>query len=353
MVDDTIARAGPAKTQRSSEAPRVALITGVTGQDGSYLAEQLIAEGVRVVGTTRSLRATASPPVDPSAVTLVEWDMVDAARFAALLAAYRPTHVYNLAAFSSGEYMDRQPAAVTEINGLAVVRILEAIRQTGAPIRFCQASSSEVFAGSGLSPQSEGTPRVPRSVYGAAKILGDNVIRLYRDKYGMFCCSAFLFNHESPRRGEGFVTRKVVRAAARIKAGLQDTLLLGDLGAARDWGFAGDYVRAMTLMLDAARPVDYVVATGIAHTVADLCERAFTAVSLDYRDHVVVDPGFVRPPEAAPILGDARRLRQELGWVPSMSFDALIAMMIEAELHRVRATDAAIPRGAAPSATKG
>jgi len=325
----------------SKELRRVALITGVAGQDGSYLAEQLLREGVPVVGTTRNLQATAPRVAEllPSAIELVEWDMLDAARFAALLDTHQPTEIYNLAAFSSGEHMDRHPAAVTEINGLAVVKMLEAIRQSGAPIRFCQASSSEVFAGTGISPQSETTPRVPRSVYGAAKILADNMVKLYRDKYGLFSCSAILFNHESPRRGESFVTRKVVRAAALIRMGLQDKLLLGDLRAARDWGFAGDYVRAMTLMLCATKPADYVIATGIPNTVADLCERAFAAVSLDYRDHVVVDPNFVRPPEAAPILGDASLARQELGWTTTISFDALVDMMVEAEMCAVNAGD--------------
>lgn len=318
---------------------RVALITGITGQDGSYLAEHLGRQGVRVVGTTRSQEATRSRlPSALQDVDIVQWDLLDKARFSAILDQYSPTEVYNFAAFTSGEHMDRNPEAVTEINGLAVVRMLDAIRQNGAPIRFCQASSSEVFAGSCFSAQSETTPKVPRSVYGAAKIFADNIIKLYRDRYGLFCCSAFLFNHESPRRGDGFVTRKIVRAAVQIRQGSQEKLRLGDLRAARDWGFAGDYVRAMALMLCAAEPEDYVIATGIAHTVADFCERAFTAVSLDYRDHVVIDPAFVRPVEAASIIGDTSKALRQLGWAPTTSFDELVNMMVVAEMDSAKRT---------------
>lgn len=323
------------RRDEKNKAERVALITGITGQDGSYLAEYLTERGIRVVGTTRQLGAAAGglPAHLSEKVAIENWDLTDKDRFSELLDRYRPTEVYNYAAFSSGEHMDRNPEAVVEINGLAVVRMLEAIRQTGSPIRFCQASSSEVFAGAAASPQSESSPRVPRSVYGAAKILADNVVALYRAKYDMFCCSAFLFNHESPRRGEGFVTKKVVRAAVAIKAGSKEKLMLGNLAAARDWGYAGDYVRAMAMMLEVEKPDDYVVATGMAHTVADLCERAFGAVSLDYRDHVEVDPRFFRPTEPAPIIGDATRARLALGWTPSTSFDELIEIMVQAELH--------------------
>ncbi len=318
----------------------VVLITGVSGQDGSYLAEYTAARGARVIGTTRDLGATPRLPGTLStAIELVEWDLMDKHHFSTILDRYRPTKVYNFAAFSSGEHMDLNPEAVIEINGLAVIKMLDAIKLSGAPVRFCQASSSEVFAGTGISPQSEATPRVPRSVYGAAKILADNTIKLYREKYGLFCCSAFLFNHESPRRGEGFVTKKVVRAAVQIKAGRQKKISLGNLSAARDWGFAGDYVRAMALMLKAAVPTDYVVATGVAHTVANLCERAFGALSLNYRDYVEVNPAFFRPTEAAPIVGDASRVRQELGWEPTTSFVELVEMMVDAELRADRASD--------------
>jgi GDPmannose 4,6-dehydratase len=320
----------------STNTQRVALITGITGQDGTYLAECLSTRGYRVIGTTRNLRSTADAIASDlsKSIELTEWDLIDKDRFSGILELYNPTEIYNFAAFSSGEHMDRDPEAVTEINGLAVIKMLDAIKQSGAPIRFCQASSSEVFAGTSLSPQSEETPRVPRSVYGAAKILADNIVKLYREKYGLFCCSAFLFNHESPLRGEGFVTTKVVRAAVQIKAGRQDKLLLGNLSAARDWGFAGDYVRAMALMLDALNPADYVIATGKAHTVADLCAHAFTALSLDYRDHVETDPRFYRPNEPAPIIGDASRARTALGWSPTTSFEELVKMMVDAETVR-------------------
>lgn len=317
-------------------AQRVALITGVTGQDGSYLAEQLIDRGYRVVGTTRSI-GTVPPPLPgtlSATVDLIEWDLIDKTRFADILDRHRPDKIFNFAAFSSGEQMDTNPEGVTDINGVAVLRILEAIRQSGAAIRFCQASSSEVFAGTTVSPQSEATPRVPRSIYGAAKILADSFVKLYREKYGLFCCSAFLFNHESPRRGEGFVTTKVVRAAVQIKAGRQDRLWLGNLTAARDWGFAGDYVRAMALMLDAPEPRDCVIATGEAHSVAELCRVAFGAVSLDYRDYVQIDPRFYRPNEPTPIIGDASLARLTLGWTPTISFDQLIRTMVDAELAR-------------------
>ncbi len=313
----------------------VALITGITGQDGYYLAKELLAQGMRVVGTTREMAGARSRLEDlADRVALVAWDLVDAARFERILQTVRPTHVFNLAAFTSGEFMDRDPQAVTDINGVAVLRMLEAIRSADPAIRFVQASSSEVFAQSGVSPQNELTAKVPRSVYGAAKIFADNIIALYRQKYGLFCCSAFLFNHESPRRGDGFVTTKVVRAAVAIKAGEQENLLLGNLSAARDWGYAGDYMRAMELMALAPEPADYAIATGTAHTVAELCARAFAAVGLDHRDHVEVDPRFYRPTEPAPIVGDARLARERLGWQPETSFDALIAMMVEAELSR-------------------
>ncbi|MBN8816731.1 MAG: GDP-mannose 4,6-dehydratase [Sphingomonas sp.] len=313
---------------------RTALITGITGQDASYLAEYLVGRGVTVVGTTRDVAGAASqmPPALAEQVTIVEWDLIDKERFVALLTDHRPTEIYNFAAFSSGQYMDRDPERVVDINGVAVVRMLEAIRSIDPSIRFCQASSSEVFAGSGISPQSENTPFVPRSVYGAAKILADNAVKLYREKYGVFCCSAYLFNHESPRRGDGFVTTKIVRAAVAIKSGRQTTLALGNLAAARDWGFAGDYVRAMALMLEAERPSDYVVASGATHTVAEFCDRAFGAVGLDYRDHVVVDPAFFRPVEAMQIVGDPTRAHADLGWAPTTTFPALVDMMIAAEL---------------------
>lgn len=319
-------------------AHKTALITGVSGQDGSYLAEYLLAKGVRVVGTAREGAAAAArlPAALSEAIAVEPWDLIDKPRFADLLAQYRPNQIYNLAAFSSGEHMDRHPERVCDINGIAVLRMLEAIRAHDPAIRFCQASSSEVFAGAAISPQSEATPRQPRSIYGAAKILADQVIVLHRQKYGLFCCSAFLFNHESPRRGAGFVTTKIVRAAVAISQGRQDKLLLGNLAALRDWGFAGDYVRAMALMLEADQPADYVIATGQVHTVADFCDHAFRAVDLDYRDFVEVHPDFYRPVEATTIIGDTTRVRAALDWQPQVSLPELVVAMVDAEREASR-----------------
>jgi GDPmannose 4,6-dehydratase len=310
---------------------KTALITGISGQDGYYLACDLLEAGFRVVGTTRSLNAAQkSLGKDLSSrVELVDWDLVDHARLIDILLRYTPGQIYNLAALSSGEFMDRNPALVTDVNGVSVLRMLEAIRQTDPSVKFCQASSSEVFAASGVSPQDERTPRMPRSVYGAAKIYADNIIALYRSKYDLFACSAFLFNHESPRRGEGFVTQKIVQAAVRIKRGEQSKLPLGNLRAARDWGFAGDYMRAMRLMLNAKAPRDYIVATGRAHTVEELCDLAFGIVGLDYRDHIEVDARHYRATEPAPIIGNNERVRADLGWQPRISFKEMIEMMIE------------------------
>lgn len=306
------------------------LITGITGQDGFYLASELIADGVRVIGTTRKLDGAAKKLGELARqIELAAWDLVDQNRFAELLKEYKPTRIYNLAAFTSGEFMDKNPERVTDINGVAVLRMLEVVRSTDPAVRFCQASSSEVFAASGVSPQDEDTPRIPRSIYGAAKVYADTVVRLYREKYGLFACSAFLFNHESPRRDEGFVTQKIVRAAVRIKRSRQLKLPLGNLTAARDWGFAGDFTRAMQLMLASDVPRDYVIATGQTHTVEELCELAFGLLGLDFRNHVEVDARHYRADEPAPIVGNAKRARTDLGWSPQVSFSDMIAMMIE------------------------
>jgi GDPmannose 4,6-dehydratase len=306
------------------------LVTGITGQDGFYLASALAVAGVRVIGSTRELGGAATRLGELSAkVELVEWDLESSDRFVEILREHAPQQIYNLAAFTSGEFMDRESERVTNVNGVAVLRMLEGIRATDPTIRFCQASSSEVFAASGVSPQDEETPRVPRSIYGAAKVFGDTAVRLYREKYGLFACSAFLFNHESPRRDEGFVTQKVVRAAVRIKLNRQSKLLLGNLAAARDWGFAGDFTKAMQLMLASDTPRDYVIATGQTHTVRELCESAFGTLGLDYREYVEVDARHYRADEPAPMVGDARRARSELNWSPRVSFSEMIAMMID------------------------
>jgi GDPmannose 4,6-dehydratase len=311
-----------------------ALITGVSGQDGYYLAKHLLELGIIVVGTTRNI-ADARLQLGEDLgrrIQFTEWDLRDREQFAELLSKYRPSQIYNLAALSSGEFMDKNPEIVTDVNGVAVLRILECIKDAGFPLRFCQASSSEVFAGSTISPQEETTPRVPRSVYGAAKIFADNTIRLYRQKYDLFACSAILFNHESPRRGVGFVTRKVVQSAVKIKLGSTEKLKMGNLAATRDWGFAGDYVRAMKMMLDASVPQDYVIATGKTHSVADLCEIAFSHLGLDYRDHVQIAENHFRDAEALDIVGNCKLANQDLGWQAGTSFRELIAMMVDQEL---------------------
>jgi GDPmannose 4,6-dehydratase len=316
-----------------------ALVTGVTGQDGSYLAEQLLAEGWRVVGTVRALPHGPGclPPAAAARVELVALDLLDPAAIAEALRRHRPDEVYNLAAHSSGEGMWDDAPAIGALNGLAVAHLLEAIRRSGAPIRFCQASSSELFGEPAESPQTEGTPFRPRSPYGAAKLYAHTLVGIYRRRHGLFACSAILFNHESPRRGPGFVTRKVTRAAARIKLGLERELRLGNLEARRDWGFAGDAVRAMRLMLRAERADDYVVATGEPHAVRDLCACAFSHLGLDWRAHVREDPGAFRPGEALPLVGDAGRARRVLGWRPAVGFEELVRGMVDADLEALRA----------------
>jgi GDPmannose 4,6-dehydratase len=307
-----------------------ALVTGITGQDGFYLTSALETAGMRVIGSTRNLKGAESRLGELSTkVELVEWNLDSSDRFIEILAEYAPSQIYNLAAFTSGEFMDRESEQVTNINGVAVLRMLESVLAIDPTIRFCQASSSEVFAASGVSPQDELTPRVPRSIYGAAKVFGDSVVRLYREKYGLFACSAFLFNHESPHRDEGFVTQKVVRAAVRIKLKRQSKLLLGNLAAARDWGFAGDFTRALQLMLASDAPRDYVIATGQTHTVRELCESAFGILGLDYRQYVEVDARHYRADDPSPMVGNARRARDELNWSPKVSFREMIGIMID------------------------
>lgn len=312
-----------------------ALVTGITGQDGSYLAELLIANGYRVIGATRDVRKAASGlgPGRAAQIDLVEWDMLDQQRMVQVLASRRPQEIYNFAGYTSGSGMFDDPVGIGEINGLAVARMLEAIREVDANIRFCQASSREIFGAALESPQSEVTPVNPRSPYGAAKLYADSMIRIFRRHHGLFACSAILFNHESPRRGLEFVTRKIARAAARIKLGLEREFHLGNLDTRRDWGFAGDYVRAMWLMLQQPQPEDLVVATGQAHSVREFCECAFSHLGLDYRDYVREDAASYRPSEPALLVGDTGRARDLLGWAPQVGFRALVTMMVDAELE--------------------
>lgn len=322
-----------------------ALITGITGQDGSYLAELLLAKGYRVVGVTRKERidAARSLPAELTAsIELVTWDMLDTRRIMEILADYRPEELYNYAAYSSGSGMYDEPVAIGEVNGLAVTRILEAIRGVNTEIRFCQASSSEIFADTDRSPQSETTPACPRSPYGAAKVYADSLIRIYRERYGLFACSAILFNHESPRRSLAFVTKKIACAAARIKRGLAVELTLGNLSARRDWGYAGDYVRAMWLMLQYPRAEDFVISTGETHSVREFCECAFEHLGMDYRDYVREDSGAYRRSEPTQLVGDNTKARTLLNWQPVVRFPDLVAMMVEAELSSSGATGVAV-----------
>lgn len=314
---------------------KTALITGLTGQDGSYLAEQLFAKGYRVIGAVRSSQNSKEHLAVGlrNSVELVAWDMLDQNLMTEVLAAYRPTEIYNFAAYSSGAGMFDDPVGIGEVNGLAVVRILESIRLVNTEIRFCQASSREVFGEAVESPQTESTPGNPRSPYGAAKLYADFMIRIYRQRFGLFACSAILFNHESPRRGLEYVTRKITHEAARIKLGLAKELHLGNLHAQRDWGFAGDYVRAMWLMLQQEKADDYVVATGVAHTVREFCELAFARLGLDYRNYVCEDALAYRPVEAAPLVGAAVKANRQLGWRPEIEFRELVHMMVDADLQ--------------------
>lgn len=316
-------------------AIKTALITGITGQDGSYLAELLFVKGYRVVGTTRDVRRASTDLVEKISgkVELLEWNMLDEQKATELLSLCRPQEVYNFAACSFGSGMYDDPVEIGEGNGLAVARILEAIRKTDRGIRFCQASSREIFGAESESPQSEQTPANPRSPYGAAKLYADSMVRIYRRHYGLFACCAILFNHESPRRSLDFVTRKIAHEAARIKLGLTRELRLGNLEARRDWGFAGDYVRGMWLMLQQPQADDYVLASGETHSVREFCECAFRYLGLDYKDYVQEDAAAYRPSEPTLLVGNISKAKQALGWELTVSFNRLVDMMVEADLQ--------------------
>jgi GDPmannose 4,6-dehydratase len=317
---------------------RTALITGITGQDGSYLAELLLDKGYRVVGMTRRSSTASDERITHLAgqIELLQGDLLDQASLVAALRDVAPHEVYNLAAQSFVPTSWNQPVLTAEFTALGVTRILEAIRQVDPGIRFYQASSSEMFGKVRQTPQDEATPFYPRSPYGVAKVYGHFITVNYRESYGLFAVSGILFNHESPRRGLEFVTRKVTDAAARIQLGLADSVGLGNLDVTRDWGFAGDYVRAMWLMLQQDEPRDYVVATGETHSVRELCELAFGHVGLDYRDHVVVDEHLFRPADVDHLCGNAARARADLGWASEMTFPILVTTMVEADLERHR-----------------
>lgn len=315
-----------------------AVITGLTGQDGSYLAELLLAKGYRVVGLTRDVGRGASdlPPSLRGRAELHAWDPLDQAGIIGCLGKLRPDEIYNLAAYSSGAGMYDDPVDMAEVNGVAVTRLLEAIRRVDPTIRFCQASSREIFGNAQESPQTELTPRNPRSPYGAAKLYADCMVQQYRERHGIHASSAILFNHESPRRGTGFVTRKITQTAARIKLGLAHELRLGNLDAQRDWGYAADSMRAMWLMLQQDAADDYIVATGESHTVREFCDLSFSRLGLDYRDYVREDAAVFRPAEPYPLVGSAAKARTDLGWRPELGFQELVHAMVDADMKALQ-----------------
>ena len=324
-----------------------AIITGVTGQDGSYLAELLLERGYRVVGVTRRLSTPNHWRIAHLLDRIELWpaDLLDQLSLIRLVDEVRPHEIYNLAAMTFVPASWEQPILTAEFNALGVVRLLEAVRRVDPLIRVYQASSSEMFGRVRETPQNEQTPFHPRSPYGASKAFAHYITVNYRESYGLFAVSGILFNHESPRRGLEFVTRKVSDGVARIRAGLAETLSLGNLDARRDWGFAGDYVRAMWTMLQRDRPEDYVIATGVSHSVRELAEAAFAHVGCDWRDHVRSRPELMRPADVEHLTGDASRARAELGWRPSVDFAELVRMMVDADVERVarRATGGVAP----------
>lgn len=319
-------------------APKRALITGITGQDGSYLAEFLLAKGYEVIGMVRRSSTVNFERIKhiQDKLTLVSGDLLDEVSLIHILREHRPHEVYNLAAQSFVQTSWPQPVFTGETTALGVTRLLDAVRIVDPDIRFYQASSSEMFGKVVEVPQKETTPFYPRSPYGVAKVYGHWITVNYRESYGMHTTSGILFNHESPRRGLEFVTRKISHGVARIKLGLDEELRLGNLEARRDWGFAGDYVEAMWLMLQQDQPEDYVIATGETHSVREFCELAFGYVGLDYRDYVVIDQRFMRPAEVDLLIGDPSKARQKLGWQPRTTFPELVQMMVEADLRLVK-----------------
>jgi GDPmannose 4,6-dehydratase len=324
---------------RYPQPVRRVLITGITGQDGRYLAELLHRKNYEVFGL---IKGQNNPRIDLISselpfVELVSADLQDLSSLVGALEQVQPDEVYNLGAISFVALSFKQAELTANVTGLGVLRLLEAIRMVGGssgnPIRFYQASSSEMFGKVRESPQTESTPFYPRSPYGCAKVFGHDITVNHRDSYGLYACSGILFNHESPRRGVEFVTRKVTNAVARIKLGLQETLVLGDLEPRRDWGFAGDYVHAMWLMLQQDEPADYVVATGRTHSVRDFVDAAFRHAGLDgWQRFVTQDPRFFRPAEVDVLVGDAKKARTELGWKPEVDFESLVAMMVDNDL---------------------
>ena len=325
-------------------ARKKALLSGITGQDGSYLAELLLDKDYDVYGivrrastfNTKRIDHLFQDPHEEGRLRLIYGDLTDSSNIARIVAEVQPDEVYNLAAQSHVRVSFDIPEYTANVGGLGALRFLEAIKSEGINCRYYQASSSELFGGVQKTAQNEDTPFYPRSPYAAAKLYAHWTTVNYREAYGIFATNGILFNHESPRRGETFVTRKISRSVARIKLGLEDKLYLGNLDARRDWGFAGDYVEAMWMMLQHHEPRDYVIATGETHSVREFCEQAFGLLDLDYRDHVEIDPRYYRPTEVDRLQGDATRAPEELGWQPKVSFDELVRMMVEHDYERER-----------------
>ena len=312
---------------------KTAIITGISGQDGLYMAEFLLEKGYRVIGTSRDVRGArqSMPKSLMGIIQLHEWDADSLPQLSEIIEIVNPNEIYNFAALSSGEKMYQDPAAIGLINGLAVSKILSTIQELNPQIRFCQASSSEMFGKVLHAPQTETTPFNPRSPYGAAKLYGHQMIDIYRERYGLFACSAILFNHESPRRGLNFVTRKITHTAAQIKLGLAKQLILGNLDMKRDWTYAGDAIKAMWLMLQTPEATDYIVASGTSRSVRQFCKAAFDRLNLNYEDYVSTSPEFFRPIDSVNLEGDPQKLKA-LGWSPSLSFEQLVEKMVDSDL---------------------
>lgn len=321
-------------------ADKTALVTGITGQDGAYLAELLLAQGYRVIGAERRASNRNRHRLDELGVTadveFADFDLADQGNIVRVLQRYEPDEVYNLAAQSFVALSFEQPIMTGDVTAIGVTRLLESIRAVNPDIKFYQASTSEMFGKVQAVPQTEETPFYPRSPYGVAKLYGHWMTINYREAYDLYACSGILFNHESPLRGTEFVTRKITLAVARIKQGLQKELRLGNLDAKRDWGYAKEYVEGMYLMLQQAKPDDFVLATGETHTVEEFVKAAFDSVNLNWRDFVVIDPAFVRPAEVDLLLGDPSKAAQKLAWQPQTKFEDLVALMVEADLERVK-----------------
>ena len=315
---------------------KVALITGVTGQDGSYLAEFLLEQGYQVFGMVRRSSEEKHERITHlmDKIELVQGDLLDQFSLISILQDVKPAEVYNLAAQSFVPTSWKQPVLTSEFTALGVTKLLESVRLVDSNIRFYQASSSEMFGKVRETPQTEMTPFYPRSPYGVSKVYGHHITINYRESYGMFAVSGILFNHESPRRGLEFVTRKVTDGVAQIKLGLKDELRLGNLDSKRDWGFAGDYVQAMWLMLQQSKPDDYVISTGKMFSVKELVQTAFQRADLDWEKYVKLDKAFIRPAEVDLLVGDASKAKEELGWEPKVSFEEMIHMMVDADIER-------------------